>query len=98
MEGDEKFNIRLLPNTLSPKELQSNVYVKDTPSTVTIIDDTVFSVPIIRFDRSAAHFYESGGNQPIYVILYGTNVTLIKPASAEVYIDGNIIQGWGQLH
>ena len=39
MEGDEKFQIKLLLNTLSPKELQSNVYVNDTPSTVTIIDD-----------------------------------------------------------
>ena len=39
MEGDEKFNIRLLLDTLTPTELQTNVYVNDTPSTVTIIDD-----------------------------------------------------------
>ena len=39
VEGDEKFQIKLLLDELTPTELQSNVYVNDTPSTVTIIDD-----------------------------------------------------------
>ena len=39
MEGDEKFQIKLLLNTLTPTELQTNVYVNGAPSTVTIIDD-----------------------------------------------------------
>ena len=39
MEGNEKFQIKLLLDELTPTELQTNVYVDDTPSTVTIIDD-----------------------------------------------------------
>ena len=39
VEGDEKFQIKLLLNKLTPPELRTNVYVDDRPSTVTIMDD-----------------------------------------------------------
>ena len=39
VEGDEKFKIRLLPESLFPPQLKTNVMVNQTNSTVTIIDD-----------------------------------------------------------